>query len=89
MCTTDVSDLADLKGDTPPPPPSGLSMVLTGPGGGGGGVGEPLSCKLQFRVGDETLPAIIVTYSIHQDVLSAFHFDAPLSAHYDSLLRRY
>ena len=42
-----------------------------------------------FRVGDETLAACFVTYSIHQSVLSAFCFDAPLRAHYNSLPRRY
>ena len=48
---------------------------------GGGGALANTSRGLAintFQVGDETLAACFVTYSIHQGVLSAFHFSRAL-----------
>ena len=61
--------------------PLAIHVVQIQAGGGGGGGGVPLLINT-FRVGDKTLASCFVTYSIHQGVLSASPFDAPLCAHY-------
>ena len=57
--------------------PSLNARAVGGGGGGGGGGGPSCDQSNTFRV-------CFVTYSIHQGALSAFRFDAPLGAHYNS-----